>query len=314
MTMRSLFIKAAVFIVLLALVNIAFIRWTGDLLNRASFELPSWTTTLVLGDSQVECAIDPSELPGVISVAQGGEAFLFAYAKARRFIAENPQLDTIWLSFNYMALERKQDTLTRSERYINYKLPFNFFLLDATDLRHFAQSPHTYASLLQTPFKRRAYIGKALRNTTNWKDLNFGGYLKLTDRKLEQDVARRAADRQEGRVRLPEFGTAADQVEYLDRIITLCASNDITCILVNTPVHHAVQADTDTTAYYAFLRSHYPRTPLWDHSSWTFPDSCFRDAAHLNTAGAKLYAERLKTLRSSSWPPTDRKGNPMEVN
>ncbi len=308
MTLRALLIKLLLFLVALTLINAAMIRWTDHLLDRASFTLPPGTTTLVLGDSQVECAIDPSQLPGVVSLAQGGEAFLFAHAKARRFIAENPQLDTIWLSCNYMGLEKKQDTLTRSERYITYKLPFNFFLFDAEDMRHFALNYHTYASLLQTPFKRRAYISKALRRATTWRDLNFGGYLKLTDHKLAHDLAQRERTRREGNRRPPEFGAAEDQVRYLDKIIRLCDSSGVTCILVNTPVHAAVQADTDTTAYYAHLRARYPRVPLWDHSNWSFPDSCYRDAVHLNADGARSYTERLRTLRSMGWPAVDRRG------
>lgn len=309
MTMRSLLIKSLIFLAALLLVNAVLIRWTCQLLDHASFELPAGTTTLVLGDSQVECAIDPASIPGVVNLAQGGEAFLFAHAKARRFIQADPRLDTIWLSCNYMGLEKKQDTLTRSERYVSYKLPFNFFLLDKEDMRHFAGNQHAYASLLQTPFKRRAYIGKALRGHTTWEDLNFGGYLKLTDRKLAHDVAQRERARREGRTKPAAFGTAQDQVEYLEKIIALCAANKVTCILVNTPVHDAVQADTDTAAYYAYLREHYPEVPLWDHADWSFPDSCYRDAAHLNVDGARLYTERLRALRSLGWPAVDRQGN-----
>ena len=283
------------------LLLLAMILCVGRLLDRASFELPNGRTTLVLGDSQMEFALNDSILDRTVSVAQSGEAYLYAFAKARRFIADNPGLDTIWLSYNMNSLERRQEILTRSERYSKNKIPYNFFLLRASDLDLFRDQGSAYEVLARTPWLRRNYIKKALRRATTYRDLSFGGYTRSYRYKLAMDVAHRDSLINAKATRPPGFGEAKDQVRYLAELVELCKRKGVTCILINTPVHPVIKAEADTAAYYAFWREHMADVPLWDHSDWTFPDSCFGDATHMNHRGATLYSEYLQALRANGW-------------
>ncbi len=312
MSVGRLVLNAFYFCLLLLVFNLVSIAITRSLLLRTDLTFPTGTNTLVLGDSQVEWAVNDSLIPRTVNLAQGGEAYLYSYAKAKHFFEANPDLDTLWLSFNYMALDHVQDTLTRSDRYIKFKLPFNFFLLDATDACIFLGLPKAYITLAQTPFIRWGFIRKAVRGPTNYKDLNFGGYSGTTEQKLKKDLSVRANEQKLGTTRPPEFGAARDQVEYLQRTIDLCRANGVTCILLNTPVHPVAQKGSDTTAYYAYIQQHFPDQPFFDHSSWQFPDSCFRDAVHLNAHGATRYTTRLEKLRSKGWPTLDRQGRTPE--
>ncbi|MBL7940489.1 MAG: hypothetical protein JNL43_14100 [Flavobacteriales bacterium] len=297
----------SVFVLGFILLLLSIILGVGRLLDRASFKLPEGTSTLILGDSQMEFALNDSILPGSVSMAQSGEAYLYAFNKARRFIADNPGLDTIWLSYNMNSLERRQEILTRSERYSKNKIPYNFFLLTAADLDVFWRQGSAYEVLARTPWLRRNYIKKALRRATTYRDLSFGGYAHSERNKLAFDVARRDSLIRAKATPPPGFGEAKDQVRYLIELVSLCKREGITCILVNTPVHPVIKAEADTAAYYAFRREHMADVPLWDHSDWTFPDSCFGDATHLNHKGAKLYSEYLKALRVNRWEGVDQR-------
>ncbi len=285
------------FVVLLA----GIIVFVGRSMDRASFELPERRTTLVLGDSQMEFGLNDSILAQTVNVAQSGEAYLYAFGKARRFITDNPDLDTIWLSYNLNSLERRQEILTRSERYSKNKIPYNFFLLRAMDIGLFLDQASAYEALARTPWLRRNYIKKALKRTTTFRDLNFGGYTYSDRYKLAVDVAYKDGLLKKKASPAPGFGEARDQVRYLKELVDFCRGKGVTCILISTPVHPVIKAQADTAAYFAFWREHMPDVPLWDHSGWTLPDSCFGDATHLNHRGARLYSTRLWALRENGW-------------
>lgn len=280
------------------------------LMWQASLELPPGTTTLMLGDSHIECAVNDSLLPGTFNLAQAGDAFLYSHAKLRALIDRNPQLDTVWLSYNFQCLNGQLDVLTRSEKYCKSKLPFGGFLLDMEDLKVYAGQYAFYSVIIRTPYIRRQFIKKSLVRPTTLDDLRLGGYLHMERDKLASDLAKRDSTRTAG---LPpqRFGEAMDQINYLERTVELCRKKGLTCILLNTPVHPIVTHDADTTAYYAFQEDHLEGTVLWDHSAWPLPDSAYADATHLNHKGAAIYTERLRKLRSMNWPSTDRYGLPL---
>jgi len=280
----------------------------GALMGRASFKLPKEINTIVLGNSHVECAINDTILDHAANLSMAAEAYLYSYVKAKNFLIANPQVDTLWLAYDFNCLEEWNDTLTRSQRYNNYKLPFHYFMLDVSDLSVFATQLSFYSVLSRTPYMRRKYIKLALRAPTTYKDLKIGGFQYLVRDRLQADLARRDSLYATHAVRTPNFGKAMDQVEYLDKIVTLCKERSVTCIMLSTPTHPVIARDADTTAYYAYWRNHLQGTTLWDHSSWEMPDSCFGDAPHLNHWGAARYSTRLKELRSLGWPTVDRKG------
>ncbi len=303
----------ALFLLCFALLLLAILLGTDALLDRASFRLPAHVNTIVVGDSHVECAIDDSILTRTANLSMAGDAYLYAHAKLRRFLAENPQVDTVWLSYSYIGLERWQDTLTRSERYNGYKLPFHFFLLDTEDLPIFLAQPSFYTTLARTPYLRRNAIKTALKRPLSYNDLRIGGYNHLDRNGLRKDIARRDGLHRSGAVPDPAFGKAHDQVLYLKKIIDLCKEQGVACILINTPMHPVIARDSDTTGYHAHWRNELGGTTLWDHAAWTMPDSCFADATHLNHEGARRYSEQLRMLRARGWPATNSRGEIMEV-
>ena len=281
-------------------------RW---LMKRVPLQLPEQVTTMIMGDSQVECALNDSLLTHTANLSMAGDAFLYSHIKLRAFLKQNPQVDTVWLSYNFHVLEKWQDTLTRSERYAKYKIPYHFFVLEAQELPVFLPQYAFYNVLMRTPYIRRKFMKNAIPGKVSYTDLKLGEYNRLDREKLAEDVARRNKTRDDNAARAPQFGAAKDQVEYLLRTVALCEQAGVQLILVNTPTHAVIARDADTAAYYRFHREHMPEVPLWDHSAWILPDSCFSDATHLNYKGATAYSNRLEQLRSLGWPATDRRGN-----
>ncbi|MBK9761940.1 MAG: hypothetical protein IPO87_00920 [Flavobacteriales bacterium] len=308
MEVRKFILHIVAYFAVFFLFCILVVFAVGWLMGRASFELPAEVNTVVLGDSHVECAINDTILDQTVNLSMAGEAYLYSYLKAKTILKANPQVDTLWLAYDFNSLEEWKDTLTRSERYNKYKLPFHFFMLDAEDLHLFVDQFSFYSVLARTPYMRRRFIKLALRSSTTYQDLKIGGYQYLVRDRLKADVAKKDSAYLEHAVRTPHFGKAMDQVEYLDKIVALCKERNVTCILLNTPTHSVVARDADTSAYYAYWCNHLQGTTLWDHSAWELPDSCFGDATHLNHWGAERYSERLKELRSLGWPTIDREG------
>jgi hypothetical protein len=302
--------RMALFLVVFLALNTILVLALRHLMQRASLALPEGTTTLILGDSHVECALNDTLLPGTVNLSQAGDAYLYSHAKLRALLEQNPGIDTLLLSYNFQCLNAQLDVLTHSEKYCESKLPYEGFLLDHEDLHVYRGQLAFYSTLMRAPHIRRQFIKRSLQRPTGLRDLKIGGFQYMVRDKFKKDLALRDSTRQAG-LQPQRFGEATDQVPYLLRTVALCKEKGVTCILVNTPVHPIVVRDSDTAAYYGFRRKHMADIPLLDHSGWLLPDSGYSDATHLSHHGARLYSTRFQELRSRGWPAVDRAGIPI---
>ena len=65
---------------------------------------------LVLGDSHTECAVDDSVFSRSANFSKSATAFIYTYGAIKKLVADNPQVDTVLLSFQFNSLlyEREQ--------------------------------------------------------------------------------------------------------------------------------------------------------------------------------------------------------------
>ena len=100
----KIFIKKIIFFftILLSIVIAAFILLNlyHDLfLNEV--KLSSNITTIFIGDSHIQTAINDSLIENSINISTTAESYYFSYYKLQRYLPANPQIKRIYLGFSY---------------------------------------------------------------------------------------------------------------------------------------------------------------------------------------------------------------------
>jgi hypothetical protein len=136
---RSIEVKKFLFGILLyatlsSVILIAALGGVYSIISSSSFKIPEEKNIIVVGDSHTQCAINDSIFSRSINISQGGTAYLYSYIKLRKFLNENPHIDTVLVSFHGGSIQRSQDEWIFGDKYILSIVP-NYFSLFEMSLR-----------------------------------------------------------------------------------------------------------------------------------------------------------------------------------
>jgi hypothetical protein len=142
-----IFFTLNLIILIFALSSVYFIT------SSSSFKISEEKNIIVVGDSHTECAIDDSIFSYSINISQSGTAYLYSYVKLRKFLNENPHVDTVLISFHSGSIKRFTDELILGDKYILYLIPNYFSLLQTEELFLFINKPSFYSAIIKMPMK-----------------------------------------------------------------------------------------------------------------------------------------------------------------
>ncbi|MDO6807532.1 hypothetical protein Q4603_02880 [Zobellia galactanivorans] len=269
------------------------LTYTTSLYTKSTFNfsLNSSHNILILGNSHPECAINDSLIPKTKNLAQSGAAYFYDYLKLKNITKHNKQIDTVILGYSYSILQKDMDAWLDAESKINTQIRYYFFLLDFKDYWTLL-SANPIATLKSTP--------QTIFHNIRMKSKGYsylGGYKSLSERKLKQ------AKKYIKPLDIDKTHEYSQyQIKYLIEIYKFCESNNISLILLNTPVHPIIEElhEPLKKGYYDFAKNQLPNATLMDHSSFDLPESAYRDLSHLHKTGAEIYSNYLKELLNSN--------------
>lgn len=130
--MKAFIKKICIFLLLPLLVGIALflliISYTNKLYINNPIKIESNVSTIYIGDSHIELAIDDRIIPNSKNFATSSESFYFSYFKLKILLKNNPFIKKVYLGFSYHNLSNYYDKFI----YGNYApviAPKYFFLL-----------------------------------------------------------------------------------------------------------------------------------------------------------------------------------------
>jgi hypothetical protein len=271
-----------IMIVIAAVTAVCFI------FSRASFAVPKDKNILIVGDSHTECAIDDSIFTRSFNISQSGTAYLYSYIKLRKFLAENSHIDTVLVSFHGGTMQKSMDEWTVGDKYILSHIPDYISLFQAEELSVFINNPTFYSAVVKLPVKDiRGILKFIVKHTLTYKDLYIGGYLKL-----DRDRLQRAIDLMENNM-AAETEYSDYQIDYLLKIVNLCAEKGVELILFNAPTYNAKEYG-NLQALNDFYKIYLTGTRYLDYSNFILPDYGYGDIEHLNFKGAELFSNYLE--------------------
>lgn len=229
--MREFIRKIILFIVGLFLLTIPiliiFIIYISSISHN--YKISSDITTLFMGDSYKECAINDNIIPYCINTASSSESYYYTFFKLKILYANNPSIKKVYLGFSFHSLSSHNDNTLKSvfivPKYF-YLLPFKekLFLIKSNK----GQLPLLFKNILKQGWiilldqDKSPYRGgfmndfkqtKAVKISIN-KSLDFHYY---TNRKINS--------------------YSSLNIYYLNKIVDFCKSNGIEVFLLNTPLH-----------------------------------------------------------------------------
>ena len=254
------------------------------------FKLDKKINKLIVGDSHTAYSIDDKILTNSINLSKSADNYLYSYAKIRTITQNNPQIDTILLGFAYHNLMNKdfENWFGGQEKYHAY-----FPLLTLNELKflfsinpkHFINS-NLYLSGGMLDIVEKIILGK---NPIN----NLGRYRKTHENKLNIGIDRLKKNKTDNKI-------SADFLEYdkeyLIKISNYCKQNNLTLILISTPIHSTLESTFtyEKDDYYEFYQSNLSQNKLLNFSKTYIENVGFRDCDHLNYTGAVVFSQILK--------------------
>ncbi len=101
-------------LLLLFMASIVMIYFYGDYKKPAN-PIKVTTTTLFVGDSHIQKAINDSMLESSQNIALSAEPIKYSYFKIQQVLAENNTIHKIYLGFSYHSISRRVDDLIVSK-------------------------------------------------------------------------------------------------------------------------------------------------------------------------------------------------------
>lgn len=261
--------------------------------NRTLFQIAASKSTVIIGDSHLELALDDSILTNSVNLASRAEVYLFNYIKLRKVLDHNPHLKKVILGYAYHNLKKDIDRIMMTETYLISRLERYGFIMNRSDWSRFIRiKPHYIIKGFWRIYKRICLIGIRCLRHVSYRDLDIGGFYAMTTDRL--DWAKAQLEKNSNQPKDP--GIASIQIEYLIKIRDLCQDKGVELVLLNTPIHPLLEkaSKEERRNYQEIYTQYFNDYTLLDYSGYSMADSCFMDLEHLNAKGARLFSRRVK--------------------
>lgn len=286
--MLKLFLfKSLLFGLIMALYLAAVFSYNLYQIKSCPSPIPKDLNILILGDSHVQKAVDPSYFTNAINIAQTAEPYPLSFWKLKDLV-KSAEIDTLLLGFsehNFSSFnDHKFSDFLWSETMfsrsyliggfdaLSKKVKVDFSTLRKIYFRKMLLLPHTqHQSVYIGEF--RASKGSHLNNI----QATLNRHYTYNDTPVD---------------------TSSVAYSYLDSILTLCERNNIEPILIAPPVHprYAKNIPSNITTYFEHLKHQLVTegVVILDYGNRTLPDDHFIDGDHLNRKGAEWFSKKLQ--------------------
>lgn len=290
--MRIFIRRLVLFVIVLSMLTIVLIGGASLYMNRVRFKIDPAKNILVIGDSHTECAIDDSSFRRAANFSKSATAYIYSIASLRKLLADNPQIDTVLLSFHSGSLLfEREEAWIFDETVMARQIPVFLPYFSLAEYSTFLLNERFYKPAIRTPLSAWDYYQSNKRGVRqDWIDQNIGNFRDLSWSNFSKDTAA-TKPVEDWRAR---FKVSMLMVEHIRRIEKICKENNLTLVLINTPVYNWKKY----VNYHEFEenRKKYLDGLLFvDYSDFQIADSSRFDIWHLNGIGARQFSSYLET-------------------
>lgn len=288
--MRKFITEIALFVLVTAVTFGGVVYLVNHLLIVEGFyELEEEHTTLVLGDSHPECAIDDREFKSVRNYSQSGESYFYTYQKVRKWLPNNEHVKTIFLEFNAGQVLTSVNASIWDDEHLSAKLPKYSTCMDFGDhMLLLVNNPLGYVNALALTMEQNWQLRKD--SADHFHEFGWGTYITL-----ENDGSEKLKTALPFTLAMEEVQSVSEtNLYYLDKIIALCKAHDVRCVLIRCPVHIKYSGIRYESTFQHVLQTRYAEQEFLDYATMPMRLDEFADEHHLNVRGSKRFTEAFK--------------------
>lgn len=273
--------------ILLILTALFFCRYTFD------FGIPKDKNVLIVGNSHPQCAINDDIVPNTINISQGGASYFYSYLKIKSITDYNSHIDTVVLGYSYNDLSIGKDLWFSGDEKIKFFMRNHFFLFTMEDYFSLLEA-NPISTLIYTPQTILYNLGISFCGISCLGGYKYLKRYKLMESKRRLEEKKKSKPQNESILEYSKY-----QKKYLIKIYDFCQKNNLSLILLNTPIHPYLEKNSSELVqkYYDFPQIYIPKAKIINHSNFEMEEEGFGDISHLNYKGAKIYSEFLKKTR-----------------
>lgn len=284
--------KTGLFFLVLLLLFITAFGVMDYLVNKAfdSYRVDPKITTVFMGDSHPQCAVNDAFLPNARNFAQAAEASYYTYFKMKTLLENNPSIKKVYLGLGYHNISTHYDQYIYGGHAKDIAARY-FFILPLQDkLTVLAKNPIDAVELLENAWNN-GLKNRKLENTDNTILGHYENFfVDVAARKSSMDKRLKLQFTENGQLRdCSEFN-----IGYFDKMAALCRSKNVSLIVINTPVHPYYKSrvpEKFRARYDEILNKN--RLKLFAFDTLTLNDSAYvPDGDHISAKGA-IYTTAL---------------------
>lgn len=257
-----------------------------QLSNPERFIIDEDITTLILGHSHTETALNDSLLTHTKNFSQGAESYFYTYVKLKKLIELNPNITTVYLSFANNQVEKFADKHVYDDKYIADKYKKYFFFLENPEKNVLLRSNFTAVVSAELDIAKNNLVNLIRNRGSLNQKIWWGQYHRLDVAKADS-----LARFHDNNVKyLSEHGVSEINLQYLQKIVTLCKEKNIALNFVRMPIHPVYSATFDEVGFQEIRTKYFDDIPFLDYMNFSLPSDCFGDLHHVNTKGAIVFS------------------------
>jgi hypothetical protein len=294
--MKMFLRKIGLFLLFLLFVMILWIEVLSILNRRVlrRYKLEPSVTSVIMGDSHVQCAFDDRRLAHAVNLSQPAEAYMFSYFKLKGILEGNPQIRMVMLGCSYHNFSSYYDKRIFGEDSNSVSERYFFILPTRQQLQVLTNSEENFVSYLRSTLKTGYYNVTWARDRFSF----IGGFMNPHDRTgIDSEAIKKRINGQyyfEDRL----AGFSDVNISYLDKIAALCKDKNVELVILRAPMHTAYLKQVPLKfkeKFDSFMATNSLKQVHFD--GLNLADSCFLpDGDHVSYAGALLATDSLKVI------------------
>jgi hypothetical protein len=286
--MRLFIISITVFlgiIIIPFLILVSYVLYANSRLAD-NYRIGSKISSIVIGDSHTQKAINEIYWPEAINLSQSSECFPYTYIKLKTLFKNNPTIKTVFLGCGYNSFS-------------SYYNEFIFGKYSAeVSSRYFFIMPFSMKMqyLDYNRIQLGQYIRKIIENGISNLHVAPSGYSFLgcyetysTNVKLTNRTIKKRTDTHYYTNNVPDDFSDLN-ILYFHKIIDLCLKHKIRIIILDTPMHkfYTDQVPVKFKKKFDYVMTS-SKLQVINFKNLRLPDSCFLpDGDHVTNDGARL--------------------------
>lgn len=257
-------------------------------------------STLVLGNSHPECAVNDLKYPTIKNLARSAEPLYYTQYKLKWLLKWNPHVKKVFVELSENQLESRMKEWIWSEESLQRH---TISLLPFLDLEHhlkaFEQRGFYYIGDVLLAMKRMI-SGVLICDEHEFFDhLDWGGFQEQNGSHLKK------IDSAKDNPKLELLNPDEDNLAGLREISRIGKETGVEIVFIRCPYHKSAQCNFEN-AYLQFFQDQ-PELKFMDFKNFDLGDDCFFDEYHLNGKGAQIFTAHFIQVsglerKHEQWP------------